>query len=100
MNWEFEGTPQERAALYLERSPITYADSINTPLLLTHAEDDHRCNLEQAQQMYMALKVRKKDVKIVLFPSRGHDVSRSGKPALRVERLKQIVEWFGKHLGE
>ena len=30
-NWEFEGTPQERADLYLERSPVTYAANINTP---------------------------------------------------------------------
>ncbi|HKP51621.1 MAG TPA: S9 family peptidase [Chloroflexia bacterium] len=99
-NWEFQGTPQERAALYLERSPVTYADNVNTPLLLTHAEDDYRCNIEQAQQMYMALKVRKKEVKLVLLPSGGHDVSRSGKPTLRVERLKHIVEWFGKYLSE
>lgn len=99
-NWEFQGSPQERADLYLERSPITYAPNINTPLLLTHAEDDHRCNLEQAQQMYMALKSRKKEVKMVLFPSGGHDVSRSGKPSLRVERLRHIVEWFEKHMGQ
>ena len=99
-NWEFQGSPQERAALYMERSPVTYADSINTPLLLTHAEDDYRCNIEQAQQMYMALKVRKKEVKMVLFPTGGHDVSRSGKPRLRVERLRHIVEWFDKYLGE
>lgn len=98
-NWEFEGSPQERADLYLERSPVHHADKINTPLLLTHAEDDHRCNLEQAQQMYMALKVRQKEVKMVLFPSGGHDVSRSGKPSLRIERLKHITGWFDKYLG-
>ena len=36
--------------------------------------------------MYVALKVLRRDVKMVRFPSGGHEVSRSGKPSLRVER--------------
>jgi dipeptidyl aminopeptidase/acylaminoacyl peptidase len=97
-NWEMHGMPQERTDLYVERSPVQHARNINTPLLLTHAEDDLRCNLEQAEQMYMALKVQKKPVKMVLFPSGGHDVSRTGKPSIRVARLKHISEWFDTYL--
>jgi dipeptidyl aminopeptidase/acylaminoacyl peptidase len=97
-NWEMRGTPQERSQLYIDRSPVQHAGNITTPLLLTHAEDDLRCNVEQAQQMYMALKVRKKPVKLVLFPSGGHDISRTGKPSYRVERLQQIADWYDAYL--
>lgn len=99
-NWELEGDPRGRTSLYLERSPVTHAANIETPLLLTHAEDDLRTSIEQAEQMYMALKVLKREVKMVLFPSGGHEVSRSGKPSLRVERMKHIIDWFDKFLKE
>ncbi|MDQ5823701.1 MAG: S9 family peptidase [Chloroflexota bacterium] len=97
-NFEMEGDPYKRSQLYLERSPVTYAEQIRTPLLITHAIDDLRCNIEQADQMYTALKVFKRDVKMVRFPSGGHDISRSGKPTLRVERLQHIAGWFDKYL--
>ncbi len=97
-NWQFHGTPRERTDLYLERSPVTYVEEMRTPLLITHAEDDHRTNIEQAQQVYTALKLLKREVKMVLLPSGGHDVSRSGKPSVRVERMRQIVDWVDKYL--
>jgi dipeptidyl aminopeptidase/acylaminoacyl peptidase len=97
-NFEMEGDPYTRSQLYLERSPVTYAQEMRTPLLITHAIDDLRCNIEQADQMYTALKVFKRDVKMVRFPSGGHDISRSGKPTLRVERLQHIAGWFDKYL--
>lgn len=97
-NWEMQGPPQERTALYIERSPITYVNEMRTPLLITHAADDLRTQIEQGDQMYTALKVLKRDVKMVRFPSGGHDISRSGKPSLRVERIGHIADWFDKYL--
>jgi acylaminoacyl-peptidase len=98
-SWEFEGMPQDRTELYLERSPVTYVKNIETPLLLTHAEDDYRVDIEQSAELYMALKVLGKKVKMVRLPSGGHDVSRSGKPSLRVERLDYIADWIDEHMG-
>lgn len=98
-SWELRGTPQERTALYLERSPITHVANIYTPLLLTHAQDDLRVNVEQSEQLYTALRVLRRKVKMVLFPSGGHDISRTGKPSLRAERLRHIADWFDEHLA-
>jgi dipeptidyl aminopeptidase/acylaminoacyl peptidase len=97
-SWEFQGMPQERTEIYLERSPVTYVKEMHTPLLITHAEDDYRVAIEQADELYRALKVLKRTVKMVRFPSGGHDISRSGKPSLRVERLEQIAGWFDQYL--
>jgi dipeptidyl aminopeptidase/acylaminoacyl peptidase len=97
-SWEFEGTPQDRTDLYLERSPVTYVEEMHTPLLLTHAEDDYRVAIEQADELYRALKVRGRTVKMVRFPSGGHDISRSGKPSLRIERIEHIAGWFDTYM--
>jgi dipeptidyl aminopeptidase/acylaminoacyl peptidase len=71
---------------------------MNTPLLLTHAEDDYRVDIEQSAELYMALRTKGKPVKMVRFPSGGHDISRSGKPSLRVERLEYIADWIDEYL--
>lgn len=97
-SWEFQGTPQERTEIYLERSPITYAPKMVTPLLLTHAEDDFRVDIEQSAELYMALRTSGKTVKMVRFPSGGHDISRSGKPSLRMERMEYIAEWIEQYV--
>jgi len=97
-NWEFEGMPQDRTDLYLERSPVTYVREMHTPLLLTHAIDDYRVEIEQADELYRALKVLDLTVKLVLFPSGGHDVSRTGKPSLKAERLQHIADWLDEYL--
>jgi len=35
---------------------------------------------------------------LVRFPDETHELSRSGKPKHRKERLERIVQWFGKYL--
>lgn len=79
-------------------SPIKYVDDINTPLLIIHSERDFRCPIEQAEQLYIALKYQKKETLFVRFPESDHNLSRTGKPNLRVERLKHLTGWFGEYL--
>ena len=53
--------PWEDLHWYLERSPLSYAKDIRTPLLIVHSESDLRCPMEQAEQLYVALKKLKRD---------------------------------------
>ncbi|RLF23294.1 MAG: S9 family peptidase [Thermoprotei archaeon] len=92
------GTPWDNEEEYLKRSPIRYAKNVKTPLLIIHSIEDYRCWLDQALQMFTALKFLGKEVELVLFPGENHDLSRTGKPKHRVERLRHIVRWFDKHL--
>ena len=62
--------PWEDMARYLERSPLTYARDIKTPLLIIHSEDDLRCPIEQAEQLFVALKELGREVVFVRFPAR------------------------------
>jgi len=75
----------------MERSPIRYAPNVKTPLLLFHSEQDYRCPIEQAEQFYMALKRLGKTVEFVRCAGENHELSRSGKPWNRVERLDTIM---------
>ena len=80
------------------RSPIRYVQNVTTPLLLTHGEMDLRCPISQAEEMFGALRLLGKEVELVRFPEESHDLSRSGRPDRRVERLDRIAGWFTKHL--
>ncbi|KGR80001.1 S9 family peptidase [Ureibacillus manganicus] len=81
-----------------EHSPLKYAKNIETPLLILHSEKDFRCPIEQAEQLYITLKSMKKEVGFVRFPDNNHNLSRTGTPNLRIERLNQIVQWFEKYI--
>jgi dipeptidyl aminopeptidase/acylaminoacyl peptidase len=92
--------PWEDMARYIERSPLTYAKDVVTPLLIIHSEDDLRCPIEQGEQLFVALKKLKREVRFVRFPGENHEMSRSGKPRHRLERFRHILDWFAKYLGK
>jgi acylaminoacyl-peptidase len=89
-------TAADRDRLW-EKSPLAYAASVTTPLLLIHSEEDLRCPMEQAEQFYTAIKRRGGEVELFRVPQANHDLSRNGKPKLRVARLNAILDWFDAH---
>jgi len=95
----FRGAPWEQEADFKARSPITYIDKVTTPLMLIEGESDFRTPPGAGgEQMFRALKYLHKTVVMVRFPGETHELSRSGKPVHRVERLHHIVSWFDKYL--
>jgi dipeptidyl aminopeptidase/acylaminoacyl peptidase len=103
IGWHFwqdemgDATPWRDAEKLVERSPLTYITNVKTPLLILHAERDLRCPIEQAEQLFVALKVLKKEAVFVRFPEDNHDLTRGGKPAHRVEHCRRIADWFDQH---
>ena len=81
------------------RSPVAYAADIRTPLLLLHSENDLRCPINQAEDLFLRLKLLGREVELVRFPGESHELSRSGAPRHRVERMEIILEWFERHLA-
>lgn len=79
-------------------SPLKYAKNVETPLLILHGEEDIRCPIEQAEQLFIELKYHGKETEFVRFPSSSHELSRSGKPSLRLARLEQITGWFDQYI--
>ncbi len=95
----FRGAPWEQEADFKARSPITYIQNVHTPLMLIEGEADFRTPpADGGEQMFRALKYLKRTAVMVRFPGESHELSRSGKPVHRVERLENIVAWFDKYL--
>jgi len=85
--------------LLMERSPIRYAPYVRTPTMIIHSDQDLRCPLEQGEQWYVALKRLGVETEMVRFSGENHELSRSGKPRNRVERLERLVGWFERFMG-
>jgi dipeptidyl aminopeptidase/acylaminoacyl peptidase len=103
IGWDFtdddmEVAPWDDPERYMRMSPITYVKHIHTPLLILHSESDMRCNIEQSEQLFAALKYMGREVLFVRFEGQSHGLSRGGHPKLRQERLRHILAWFAKHL--
>jgi dipeptidyl aminopeptidase/acylaminoacyl peptidase len=90
--------PWDDLKWYLEHSPLSYARDIRTPLLILHSEDDLRCPMEQAEQLFVALKKLRRTVRFVRFPDEDHELSRSGRPRHRLARFRILLDWFQEHL--
>jgi dipeptidyl aminopeptidase/acylaminoacyl peptidase len=84
---------------YLRQSPITYVSRMTTPVLILHSDDDLRCPVSQAEELFVALRLLGRDPVFVRFPGESHELSRSGSPRHRVERARLIVDWFTEKLS-
>jgi len=97
----FGGFPWEREAReHLDlNSPQTYAANIRTPLLIIHADNDIRTGLIQSEMLYKSLKELNRPVEYVRYPREGHELSRSGEPKHRMDRLSRIIEFFERYVA-
>jgi dipeptidyl aminopeptidase/acylaminoacyl peptidase len=96
---QFGGPMWENVDAYLDRSPATYAQQMETPVLVLHSEQDLRCNIEQGEHLFTLLRLLGKDVEMVRFPAESHELSRAGSPVHRVMRFDTILEYFGRYLA-
>ena len=102
IGWAFKGIVGEywfeAPDAYLQISPSKYAANITTPLLILHSEDDLRCPLGHAEDLFAILRVLKREVELVIFPAESHNLSRTGSPAHREMRFEAILDWFERTL--
>ncbi len=83
---------------WTKMSPLAYAENITTPLLIMHSENDLRCPIEQAEQLFTILRLLEHDVEFVRFPAESHELTRSGSPVHRVQRFEILLDWFARKL--
>ena len=93
----FKAPPFDDPADYNNRSSITVVKNIHTPVLVVLGESDYRTPQDSGgEQLFRALKYLKRPTAMVVFPRETHELSRSGEPWHRIERLEHIVAWFDK----
>ena len=93
-------TPWSNPEKLWEHSPLKYADRVKTPTLFIHSDQDYRCWLPEALQMFTALKVHGVEARLCMFRGENHELSRSGKPKARIRRLEEVTAWFNRFLKE
>jgi dipeptidyl aminopeptidase/acylaminoacyl peptidase len=95
----FRKAPWEDPQDFAARSPITHVANVTTPLMLVNGDADYRTPpSDGGEMMFRALKYRKIPTVMVRFPRETHELSRSGEPWHRVERLQHIVGWMDQWL--
>jgi dipeptidyl aminopeptidase/acylaminoacyl peptidase len=88
--------PWEDWQFFLERSPIFWADSSRTPLLILHGKEDTRVPTDQSIEMYRHLKLRgKAPVRLILYPGEGHGNARA---AARLDYSLRSLRWLEHYL--
>jgi dipeptidyl aminopeptidase/acylaminoacyl peptidase len=84
---------------YTRISPISHVRDITCPVLIIHSEDDLRCPVNQAEELFVALRLLGKDVTFYRFPAENHELSRSGSPVHRKMRAEIILDYFTERLA-
>ena len=91
----FPGPPWANVEQYMKRSVLSYVDKVSTPTLVMGGEEDFRTPIEEAEQYYEALKLRKVETLLVRFPGEAHGFI--GRPSHQVDRIIYVMDWFDKH---
>lgn len=94
-----QATPWKNFEALWAQSPLKYADRVKTPTLFIHSDQDYRCWIPEAYQMFTALKDHGVPSKLCVFKGENHELSRSGKPKHRLRRIREITEWFDQYRG-
>jgi dipeptidyl aminopeptidase/acylaminoacyl peptidase len=101
--WFFDAyigaSAEEDPAQYAFSSVMSYVDGVKQPVLILHSEEDLRCPVQQAEELFTALRRRDADVTFVRFPGESHELSRSGGPVHRVQRIQIIRDWLVARLS-
>lgn len=100
------GELQEVAARGRALSPVAHCENASTPTLILQGEEDGRCPLGQAEELFANL-VRCSDApaELVVYPGASHGLAESGKPSHRVDYHQRLCDWanrwvLGRDVGD
>lgn len=96
--YERMGNPNTEAGkkLLMERSPLTYADKIKTPLMVVQGANDPRVNKRESDQIVIALRDRNYPVEYLVADDEGHGFQR---PVNNMAMVAAAEKFLAKHLG-
>lgn len=90
------GQPLAKAPeLYLQNSPVFYADNVQTPLLILHNDRDGAVPWYQAVEFYLALRRYEKPVWLINYNDEGHGI---GRRANLKDFSKRMWQYFDHYL--
>ena len=96
---EFCGPPVERAAHLADRSPLTGAARVRTPLLLYHGESDLRVPIGQSEAFLAAVTAAGGTAELLRVPGEGHVLPGDATPVHARLVREAILPFLARHLG-
>ncbi|MGA9572422.1 MAG: S9 family peptidase [Lysobacterales bacterium] len=91
----FGAFPWEDQEQYWRRSPLSLVGNVSTPTMLMSGESDYRTPIGEAEQFYLALKLRKIDTAMVRVPEASHGIA--SRPSNLIAKVVNILGWFERH---
>ena len=97
--YNFKKLPWEDPSEHLHRSPLTYVGNVKTPTMLLTGDLDLRTPMEQTEQYYRALKMRRVPTAMVRLNDEYHGFNALGlrHPSNRLAQILYLRAWFEKH---
>jgi dipeptidyl aminopeptidase/acylaminoacyl peptidase len=92
----FDALPWDDPSEHLRRSPLMYVGNVTTPTLLITGEKDLRTPMEQTEQYYRALKLRKIPTGMIRLTDGWH--SRSLPPTNFMRVQLYLRNWFERFM--
>ena len=87
--------PYDDFDLYWDQSPISGVETMDTPVLYLHGEDDPTVNWEQGLEWYNALRFLGKPIIWLSYPGEGHGLA---KLENRIDFQVRLDQFFDHHL--
>ncbi len=84
--------PFDDFELYREQSPITHVESMDTPLLYLHGEQDGSVEYLQGMEFYNALRFLGKPIIFLSYPNEGHNLRRYENQLDFTGRMRQFLD--------
>ncbi|MFX1327878.1 MAG: S9 family peptidase [Promethearchaeota archaeon] len=94
----FEGTPEEKKELYLDRSPITHISNIKAPVMIIAGKEDSRCPIKPIEKFIEKLKEKNHPYKFISEEKSGHLSSRLNRGE-SIPLFTKIVDYLKKNLA-
>lgn len=97
--YNFKKLPWEDPTEHIQRSPITYVGNVKTPTMVLTGDLDLRTPLEQTEQYFRALKLRKVPTAMVRLADEYHGFNGGAlrHPSNRVSQILYLRTWFDKY---
>jgi dipeptidyl aminopeptidase/acylaminoacyl peptidase len=99
VDWDSGGPTWQIPDYYRSHSPLTDVAQIRAPLLILHGEEDYRCAVAEADQLFGALRKLKRTVELVRYPGGPHAFAHVGPPSHRLDFVQRVTDWFQRYVA-
>lgn len=93
--WRMGKSLFEEREIYYLNSPISFAENIDTPLLLWTGNKDYQVNWQQSVTLYLALRRLNKKQCLLIYPNESHALLIKENQA---DLTAKVMDWFDYHL--